>query len=445
MKAPRYVRPVVWTIALLAIAGAIAWFLRPRPAVVETAVVARRHIQTAVEAEAKTRVRDRFVVSAPVQGRLSRIDFEAGDRVRSGQRLATIDPLPYNASIEEALQKLRELQAQQAGVETLRPKEETLAQARARVAASRSALASANARVLSAQAAFEQADREARRQTELAAHGDVSSLAREQAELAKTMRLRELQIAKTDAASANAQVAMDAAFVDELAKKIRDPDYLRTVYGAQANAIRAQLRNLVDQASRTNVTAPVSGEVLRVLQKSEAYVSAGTPLLEIGNRGGLEVVADVLSQDAIGIHVGDTVEVLSGAGSDHPRGTVKRIEPSGFTKVSALGIEEQRVNVIADLQAPPRSLGDAYRLDVRIVTWSGEVLSIPVPALVRCGDEWCAFAVRNARAYRSVLRIGRIGETDAEVLTGLSAGDVVVLRPSELIRDGTSVRTSRQP
>lgn len=206
-------------------------------------------------------------------------------------------------------------------------------QTRARTASSLALALSAHARVLATQSALEQADREVRRQTALEAQGYASKLVREQAQLADITRRRELQMAKTDAAAAEAQVTMDRAAFDELAKKVRDPDYLRTVYDAQMNAIRAQLRTLEDQSSRTAIVAPVSGEIMRVLQKSEAYVGAGTPLVEIGNRNTLEIVADVLSQDAVGIHVGDTMEVLRGAGNDHPRGKVRRIEPSGYTVV----------------------------------------------------------------------------------------------------------------
>jgi len=442
MRSTRYLRLVALIIVAIVIVGGVALLLRPRPVDVEVGKVARSHIETAVEAEAKTRIHDRFVVSAPVQGRLQRISCEEGDRVTAGQRLGSIDPLPYNASIEAALDKLRELDAQRTGVETLRPKEETLAQARARVAASQSTAASASARVLSAQAALEQADRELERHITLERQGYASRLTREQAQLLRTLRFRELQVAKTDAAAANAQVLMDTALVDELTKKVRDPDYLRNVYDAQASAIQAQLRTLEDQASRTTITAPVAGEVLRVLQKSEAYVSAGAPLLEIGSRGTLEVVADLLSQDAANVHVGDKLIVLRGAGTDHPIGKVRLIEPSGFTKSSPLGIEEQRVNVVADLTNRPQSLGDAYRLDVRIVTWSGEALSISVAALVRCGNEWCTFVIHDGRAARKLVTVGRMSETAAEVLSGVKAGEAVILQPSEAVRDGIIVRFS---
>lgn len=435
-----YLKPIAWTIAAGALGLLIVLWLRPAPIGVDVGTVARRRVEVAVESEAKTRIHDRFVVSAPVAGRLLRIPFEEGDRVAAGQTVASIDPLPYNASIASALQKLRELQAQRSGIETFRPKEEALEQARSRVTASLASARSTYARVLAAEAAYQQADREASRESSLERQGYASKSAAEQAQLVRTTRLRELQMARTGAAAADAQVAVDRAIVEELTKKVRDPDYLRTVYDAQMSAIRAQLRNLEDQAHRTVVTAPVSGDVLRVVQKSEAYVPSGAPLLEIGSRRTLEIVADVLSQDAVRIRTGDRVEVIRGAGDTHPKAVVRRIEPSGFTKISALGIEEQRVNVIAAFESPPPSLGDAYRLDVRIVTWSGDALAIPVPALVRCGVDWCAYVVDNGKARRQTLRLGAIGAEYAQVLAGATAGDVVILRPAEAIRDGVTVR-----
>lgn len=439
----RVKRPVVYALWAAIIAGAIGalwYFVRPAPIKIETATVARRRIETTVESEAKTRIHDRYVVSATVPGRLLRLRVEEGDRVSAGERIASIDPLPLDASVASALEKLRELDAQISGVETLRPKEETLAQAQSRVRQSLASASSAHERAHAAQIALEQANRDAERQAQLERQGYASHLSREQAESAQRLRARERDIARTDAAAAEAQVAMDRAAVQELQKKVRDPDYLRTVYGAQANAIRAQLRTLEDERSRTNVTAPVGGEVLRVLQKSESYVSSGTPILEIGNRKTLEIIADVLSQDVVHVHPGDRVEVVSGAGGAHVRGTVRRIEPSGFTKISALGIEEQRVNVLIDVRNPPPSLGDGYRLDVRIVTSAADALSVPVPALFRCDSDWCAYVVRDKRVHRVVVRTGRFGSEDAEVIGGLAQGEVVVLRPPESITDNARVR-----
>jgi HlyD family secretion protein len=430
---------LIWAAAILACALSIGLLIRPRPVAVDVGIVGVRQLDVTIESEAKTRVHDRFIVSAPVAGRLSRTAYDEGDRVAVGQKIATIDPLPYNASIEAALQKLRELEAQRAGVETFRPKEEALAQARSRVFASRAGATAANARVFAAQASFEQADKEARRESALERQGFASQAANEQTQLIRTTRMRELQMAKTGAAAADAQVAIDQAYVDELTKKVRDPDYLRRVYEAQMAAIRAQLRTLEDQAHRTTVLAPVSGKVLRIVQKSEAYVSSGAPIIEIGSLRKLEIVADVLSQDAVRIRPGDAVEVVRGAGDDHPLAVVRLVEPSAYTKISALGIEEQRVNVVADLPRAPASLGDAYRLDVRIVTWSGKVLALPIPALVRCGADWCTFVVKNGTVSRRVLRIGQMGTDDVEIFSGVSSGERVVLRPTEAIKDGVRV------
>ena len=432
-------KALIWIAIALACVVVVVRLTRPRAIPVDVGTVAVRRIDVGVESEAKTRIHDRYIVSASVAGRLSRILYDEGDRITSGQTIATIDPLPYNASIEAALQKLRELEAQRAGVETFRPKEEALAQARSRVSGSRAGAAAAYARVYAAQAAYEQADREARRQSALERQGYASAAVAEQTQLVRTTRLRELEMAKTGAAAAEAQVAIDQAYVDELTKKVRDPDYLRTVYDAQMAAIRAQLSNLEDQAHRTAIRAPTAGQILRVLQKSEAYVSSGAPIVEIGNAAKLEIVADVLSQDAVQIKRGDPVEVIRGAGDAHPKAVVRLVEPSGFTKISALGIEEQRVNVIADLPRVPSSLGDAFRLDVRIITWSGKALALPIPALVRCGSDWCAFALEGDTASRRLLRIGHVGADYAEVLAGLSSGERVILRPSEAIRPGARV------
>ncbi len=430
---------MLWVGAALLAAGAIAYAFRPVPLRVESAIVERRTIETSVESEAKTRIHDRYALSAQVSGRLLRVTVEEGDRVRAGERIASIDPLPYTVAVTTALARVRELEADLAGVETLRPKEEALAQVRSRALASKSLDASAHLRVRVLQAAAAQSLRDLARLRDLADKGYLSRAAYEQAQLTATTRQRELEIAKTDATAADHQLRADRAAADELARRVSDPDYLRNVYGAQIAAVRAELHNLEDRNRRTGVVAPVAGEVLRVLQKSESYVQAGTPIVEIGDRNGIEVVADVLSQDAVAIRPGNRVEIVSGAGDAHPWGTVRRVEPAGYTKISALGIEEQRVNVIATFPGSLRSLGDAYRLDVRIVTTSAEGIAVPVPALVRCDEAWCAFRIENGRARRVTVGIGRLGAELAEVRTGLAVGDRVILRPPESLQDGTRV------
>jgi HlyD family secretion protein len=179
-----------------------------------------------------------------------------------------------------------------------------------------------------------------------------------------------------------------------------------------------------------------------VAEKSERVVQAGTPIVTLGEPSQLEIVADVLSTDAVKVHPGDQV-LLEGWGGDHPiRARVRLVEPSGFTKVSALGVEEQRVNVISDFVDPPGPLGDGYRVECRIVIWSGEnVLQVPVGALFRRGKSWAVFRLEYGRARVSDIEIGHRNETEAEVLGGLAQNDVVILHPSNQILDGVRVRT----
>ncbi|HET9096598.1 MAG TPA: efflux RND transporter periplasmic adaptor subunit, partial [Candidatus Baltobacteraceae bacterium] len=388
----RRYRSLFIILALVAlVAVAIVYALRPKPVAAETATVRRASLETGVEVEAKTRVRDPYVIAAPVSGRLGRIDLREGDTVRANSLIASIDPLPATASVQQALAQLDEVRAQEAGVETMRPKAEAIAQAQAHVAA--------------AQAASAQAGRDLDRARSLAATGDISRSQLEAAQLLQKSRAQELAAARAALAEANA--------------KRSDPDYLLRVYGAKAAAIQAQLRTLEDQASRTAIHAPAGGTVLRVLQRSETTVAAGTPLVQLADLQNLEIVADVLSEDAVDIHPGDAIIVERGAGNARVQGRVTRVEPSARTKVSALGVEEQRVDVIGRFTQLPRGIGDQYRLDVRIVTWRGPALRIPMGSLFRCAQAWCAYKVENGKAKRVTVTLGHRGNDAAEVVSGL--------------------------
>jgi HlyD family secretion protein len=188
------------------------------------------------------------------------------------------------------------------------------------------------------------------------------------------------------------------------------------------------------------VRAPASGRVLRVVEESERVVAAGTPLLELSNTSSLEVVADVLSTDAVKIKPGARVEVV-GWGGDYPlRARVRVVEPSAFTKVSALGVEEQRVNVVSDFTDQAVPLGDGYRVEARFVTWEGDALKVPVGALFRRGGRWCLFVVEGGRAYARDVDVGNRNASEAEVVGGLADGAEVIIHPSNQIEDGSQVR-----
>jgi len=189
------------------------------------------------------------------------------------------------------------------------------------------------------------------------------------------------------------------------------------------------------------VRAPVAGKVLRVFEKSERVVPAGTPLIELGDPASIEVVVDVLSSDAVRVRPGAPMLLDDGSGLPPLAGQVHRIEPSGFTKVSPLGVEEQRVNVIGRFLEPPRRLGDRYRVEAGIVAWQApDVLKVPVGALFRTGRGWCVFVVGSGRARLQAVRVDHWSAAEAEVLAGLSAGEKVVLHPGDSVKEGARLR-----
>lgn len=437
-------RLVVAVVALLAVSLLVLAF-RPRPERVEVAVATSGPMRVAIEVEGKARVRDRYVVGAPVAGRLARIVLREGDRVVAGAVVARIDPLPARAAVDEARARIDEAAAQRAGVPALVPKQEALAQAAARIASAESAREAAAARTLQARAAWEQSLRERERARALAATGDLARSARESAELQAESRRRELDAALLGERAARNDATAAGAALAELEAKRHDADHLYAVYDAQIAAAGSSLRSLSDDASRTLIRAPVSGRVLRVAQQSESAVTAGAPLIELADTRALEMVFDVLSSDAVGIRPGATVTVLRGAGERELSGRVRRVEPSAFTKVSALGVEEQRVNVVADFEAPPQGLGDLYRVEARITEWSAaDATQIPIGALVRCGEAWCAYAVERGRARRRTLDVGHRNDEVAELRGGLRRGEAVVVHPSDRVADGTRVSVSSE-
>lgn len=427
--------------AAIATFTAIVWAFRPTPIAVETSAVTRGELQVSVAAEGKTRIRDRFVISAPVSGRLTRIQLKAGDAVQPGEIVAQIEPLTLTAPVQEALGRLAEARAQREGVATQRPKSATLAQAQTRIQAAIATQRQAEASVAQAQAAFNQAQRDRQRAQEMAASGVISRRDRENAELNEITRAKEQESATLAAKAASAEVDVARAALTVLQAEQRDPDYLLKVYDARIASIEADLAKLQDEANRTSVRSPSGGQVLRLLQQSAQSVTAGTPLLEIGDISKLEIVIDVLSTNALRIKPGNVILVQAGAGMPMLKAKVRQVEPSAFTKTSALGVEEQRVNVIGDFINAPASLGDGYRSDVQIVVWQNpDVLKVPLSALFRCDQAWCVFSVQDSKAQERSIEIGQRSTFEAEVQKGLQAGETVILHPNEQIKTGTLVK-----
>ncbi|MFG6095790.1 HlyD family efflux transporter periplasmic adaptor subunit [Leptothoe sp. ISB3NOV94-8A] len=415
---------------------------RPTPIPVDIGTVTTGPLQVTIDAEGETRVKDRYVVSAPVDGRLRRIDLEAGDLVEANAVVAQLDPLPLDSKVQTAQARLQELQAELVGVDTQRPKAEALAQASARLQAAQATQQAAAAEVEETRVELEQARRDRNRAQDLETRGAISRQARETAELEEDRLTQELAADEKRLGSAIANVTAAQEALALLREEQRDPDYLEDAYRAQIAGVEAELANLVDEAQRTTISAPISGSVLRVPDESARFVQAGDPLLELGNPGDLELEIDVLSTDAVQIEPGDQIIVDQWGGPKPLAATVSYIEPAAFTEVSALGVEEQRVNVIGTLTEPTANpLGDRYRIEAQIVTWADKnILQVPVSALYRCGESWCVFVVEDNQAQPREINIDHRSTMAAEVTEGLRDGEQVVLHPSEELEAGRQVK-----
>lgn len=400
MKKSRRIRLLVWgglgAIAILALIRA----LQPQPLAVDAEAVSRRSLRVTLDQEGRTRVRDKFIISAPVAGRLQRIKLEPGDPVAAGNILVEMlpdDPPPLDAR--------------------------NRAEAKAQVESARANLERAEAEREKSLAEEQLARTDLERARALFEKGVVARAVLDAAETR----------ARTYAMAVEAAVAASASAAHELER-------------AQALLIEPDApgrRAAANPGPAIMLRSPADGVVLRRLRESEAAVPAGEPLVEIGNPSNLEVIADYLSTDAVKISPGMQVLIDQWGGAAVLSGRVRRVEPSGFMKISALGVEEQRVWVVIDFDSPPeawKTLGDGYRVEVRVIEWEGtDVLTVPVGALFRQDDAWAVYVIENGVARLQKIEIGRRNGMAAQVLTGLSAGERVIVHPPDSLREGLRV------
>lgn len=386
----------------LAVVAAVVLLLalRKAPVEVDVAGVTRGRLAVTLDEEAETRVRERYVVSAPVAGRLRRIELEPGDPV----------------------------QARKTVVATFVPGDPALLDVRAR--------GEVDARVGAARAAEQRARAE-------------SDRARAQLALARSEHTRVRRLAEGGVAS---QADLDRVKQNLESAQSTLAAAERAAAGAMQDLRAAQARALEVESGQTrggrleNLTlrSPIDGVVLRRLRESESVVPAGEPLLEVGDPANLEIVADYLSADAVQMKPGMPVEIERWGGERPLSGRVRRVEPGGFLKISALGVEEQRVNIIIDFEDPRAAwaaLGDGYRVEVRVVTWQGkDVVKVPGSALFRQGEGWAVFRAKDRRAEQKSVEVGHRGELEAEIRSGLDPGDKVVVHPPEDLRPGAKVK-----
>lgn len=390
-------RRVFLMVIILAVVGAIILAMMPQPISIDTAEIRRVPLVVTISDDGKTRIRERYVVSAPLSGRLVRIKLNPGDEVVAQESLLT----------------------------NIEPTESTLLDPRA--------IAQAKARVNAAEARLNRAKPQL----------DSASVALNHAET-EMGRLQELVDRK-----AGSQQALD---LQNVAFRKAGHDYEAATFEIEIakfelDVAKAALTRTGTDASANGwvfpVKSPISGRVLRVFQESSTVVSAGERILEVGDPSDLEIEIDVLSTDAVRVTPGARVMLDQWGGDEPLAGRVRLIEPSAFTKISALGIEEQRVNVIIDFtdKSDVRpTLGDGYRVEASIVEWeSSDVLTVPTGAVFRSGNDWAVFVVRGNRATLTLIKLDHRNDDAAEVIDGLKEGDRVILYPGDRVEDGIAV------
>ncbi|TCV90716.1 efflux RND transporter periplasmic adaptor subunit [Sulfurirhabdus autotrophica] len=387
-------------LAVLVIIGIFIWAFLPKPVTVQVAEVTQGAFQQIIEEDGKTRVRERYIVSAPLTGKLQRISLKAGDAIQQNQVVALIvasAPALLDARSERELKErvgAAEAQKEQSTVTV--------------------------ARIL---ATLEKTKADLKRAKQLAANKFISAAQLDQTELDVKINTRELEAAKFAEQAAKHEVAVARAAFQQ--------------FHCDADCEKLSGRHW-------QIRSPVSGRVLKIVQESELVVPIGAPLLEIGNPADLEVVADILSSDAVMIPPGAKVQMKGWGRSEPLLGQVRRIEPSAFTKVSALGVEEQRVNVVIDLTSPPDqwlNLGDGFKVDTQIIVFSTDkATKTPVSSLFRKGNQWAVFVAKNGRAETRTVKIARRSGLDAMVESGLKVGEKVILYPGDLVKDGIKIK-----
>jgi len=387
----RWVKRILLVVGALGVIAAIVRALLPQTITVDTATVSRGPLAVEVREDGQTRVRDRFIISAPISGELERVPVDAGTWLDRGALVARIEPLAP-ALLDDR----------------------TRGEATARLASARARERQAATAIARAKDSRDLAVVDAERTRKLAELGAVPGLERERADLAAKLANEDLAAAK----------------------------HQRDAAAAEIVALRATLEPRDGEAKTFEVLAPTRGRVLRVLRESAGPVTAGTPLVELGDPSSLEVVIDVLSRDAERIAPGMNVFIET-ANEQPVRGTVVLVEPSAFTRISALGIEEQRVNVIVCFEGP-QTIGDAFRVDARIITWHGDgVLRVPSSALFRDHGRWAVYVLDDGRARLRPVEVGHRGRVDVEITRGLQAGERVIIHPSDQIHEAARV-TARE-
>ncbi|MFN6046154.1 MAG: efflux RND transporter periplasmic adaptor subunit [Verrucomicrobiota bacterium] len=389
-------RSLPWLVLALLV-SLVMWGLWPKPVMVETGVIARSPLTVRVSEEGKTRIRNRYVVAAPVGGMMQRVVLRPGDEVNANETIIT-RIVPQTAPLIDPRARI---QAQEAvSMHKANRKRAVESQAALKIAADLAAV-------------------ERDRAFAVKERGAVSALDLDRVEAEATAKAAELRAAEFALQVIDHELAQALAVLEQPASGATDPV--------------------------VEIRSPVTGKVLTVMQESETMMNPGQPIIEVGDPADIEIEAEILSRDAVTIEAGDEVLIEQWGGAEALKGRVRRVEPAAFTKVSALGVEEQRVIVLIDLQSADgkaKALGDRFRVEVRVAVWhADDVLVSPAGALFREGNQWKTFVMRDGRAQLTPVEVGHSDGRFSQILSGLAVGDKVLLHPPDTVVDGSAVST----
>ena len=416
-----WLKRIVWIGIAAAVGVLLVRSFRTAPVLIDAAEVHRGGLRVTVDDDGRTRVRERYTIDAPIAGRLVRTALDPGDEVEAGETVVA-EFVPVAPTLLDVRSR---------------------SEAEARLGRAEAAVAEAEARREQAATDHEFEQDELERATELYEQGIRTREELDRAQYEERRTFQSLRAAELAAQVARYEVDVARASLVE----VNAPEEGQDIDELRGGGVE------IARDGRLFLRSPINGKVLRVFEESARALAAGTPILEVGATSSLEIVADYLSQEAVKVRPGMQVRIV-GWGGEEPggkerelEGRVRVVEPGGFTKVSALGVEEQRVNIVVDPVSSDEAdddlwaeLGDGYRVELRIVLWEAEdVLVVPTGALFREGEAWSAFVVVDGVAERRDVALGRMNGLEAQIVDGLSEGDVVVLYPSELIGEGTPV------
>jgi len=426
-------------IVVIGAAAVVALWERPLP--VEMTQVTKRTVREYIAEDGKTRLADEYVMDMPVTGTLRRISLEEGDRVEKGQCIASVDSFVFEQQIKGAQALAAQARAQIAGVDVAKPKTEDLESADVQVGELKDTEAMTRKERAIVEINYQNALKEYERLKALRAEGAVSQSAFDEAERMYESLLQDRERANlAEAATRKAREVAELS-AQRLRGSVDDNEYMRDVYLAELDRLEAELGLLEYDLEKTSIEAPVTGLVLEKYVEDERTLMAGTPLMKLGDLGTTEIESDILSEEVGRIEAGDPVEIMGKAllGAT-VMGTVSRIYPSGFEKISALGIEQQRVRILIDFNNADARLRPGTSVDVRVITDEhAEAVAVPERATFRHEGGWALFVVRKGRARLTTVEVGLRNDDWAEIVNGVSVGDTIVADPTNELEDGMRV------